>query len=195
MWVKGSPLQFLVDRGSQKNLISLEVMKRLNLLTIAYLQPYTIRWLHPRRDLHIRQQCCLPYSIKSFTDEVLCDVAPLEFFYVLLGQPYLWKSHVLYESRLHTVIITLGNNLYRILEAVPPPVIYLTTEKNTVRLFPKPRKLFSLKLAHRKRRISWPQPRNRAPLHGCSRWTKSQRNTRTYSPHLQGYLFTVRSCI
>jgi hypothetical protein len=27
MWVKGSPLQFIVDSGSQKNLISVEVMK------------------------------------------------------------------------------------------------------------------------------------------------------------------------
>ena len=27
MWVKGSPLQFIVDRGSQKNLISVEVVK------------------------------------------------------------------------------------------------------------------------------------------------------------------------
>ena len=27
MWVKGSPLQFIVDSGSQKNLISAEVMK------------------------------------------------------------------------------------------------------------------------------------------------------------------------
>ena len=28
MWVKGSPLQFIVNSGSQKNLISVEVMKR-----------------------------------------------------------------------------------------------------------------------------------------------------------------------
>ena len=46
MWVKGSPLQFIVDSGSQKNLISAEVMKRLGLLTTAHPQPYTIRWLH-----------------------------------------------------------------------------------------------------------------------------------------------------
>jgi hypothetical protein len=46
MWVKGSPLQFIVDSGSQKNLISVEVMKRLGLLTTAHPQPYTIGWLH-----------------------------------------------------------------------------------------------------------------------------------------------------
>eukprot|EP00253_Pinus_taeda_P025886 PITA_25886 len=46
MWVKGSPLQFIVDSGSQKNLISAEVVKRLGLPTIPHLQPYNIRWLH-----------------------------------------------------------------------------------------------------------------------------------------------------
>ena len=57
MWVKGSPLQFLVDNGSQKNLISAEVVKRLGLPTIAHPQPYAIGWLHPGRDIRIRQQC------------------------------------------------------------------------------------------------------------------------------------------
>jgi hypothetical protein len=46
MWEKGSPLQFIVDSGSQKNLISIEVVKRLGLSTTAHPQPYTIGWLH-----------------------------------------------------------------------------------------------------------------------------------------------------
>ena len=46
MWVKGSPLQYIVDSGSQKNLISTEVMKWLGLKTITHPQPYTIGWLH-----------------------------------------------------------------------------------------------------------------------------------------------------
>ena len=46
MWVKGSPLQFIIDSGSQKNLISAEVMKQLSLLATTYPQLYTIRWLH-----------------------------------------------------------------------------------------------------------------------------------------------------
>eukprot|EP00253_Pinus_taeda_P015810 PITA_15810 len=46
MWVKGLPLQFIVDSGSQKNLISAEVVKRLGLPTTPHLQPYSIGWLH-----------------------------------------------------------------------------------------------------------------------------------------------------
>ena len=111
MWVKGSPLRFIVDSGSQKNLISAEVVKWLSLSTTPHPQPCTIGWLHHGRDLCVNQQCRLPYSIKRFIDEILCDVDPLEVYDVLLGQPYLWKRHVVYESRPRTLVITLVNKL------------------------------------------------------------------------------------
>jgi hypothetical protein len=45
MWVKGTPLHFIVDSGSQKNLISAEVVKKLGLSTTPHPQPYNTRWL------------------------------------------------------------------------------------------------------------------------------------------------------
>jgi hypothetical protein len=91
MWVMGAPLHFIVDSSIQKNLISTEVIKWLDLLMTLHLQPYTIRWLCQGRDLRVSQQCCLPYDIKPFKDDVLFDISPLEFRDVLLGQPYFWK--------------------------------------------------------------------------------------------------------
>jgi hypothetical protein len=46
MWVKGTPLHFIVDSRSQKNLISIEVVKQLGLSTTPHPHPYNIRWLH-----------------------------------------------------------------------------------------------------------------------------------------------------
>ena len=45
MWVKGTPLHFIVDNGSPKNLILAEVVKRLKLTTMPHPQPYNIGWL------------------------------------------------------------------------------------------------------------------------------------------------------
>jgi hypothetical protein len=129
MWVKGTPLHFIVDSSSQKNLISAEVVKRLALPTMPHPHPYTIGWLRQGSNLRVSQQCRLSYDIKPFKDEVLCDVAPLEVCDVLLGQPYLWKRHVVYESRPRSVIITLNRKLYRIPEAVPPSAISLISAK------------------------------------------------------------------
>jgi hypothetical protein len=129
MWVKGTPLHFIVGSGSQKNLISSKIVKRLALLTTPHPQPYTIGWLRQGSDLYVNQWCRLSYDIKPFKDEVLCDVVHIEVCNVLLGQPYLWKHHVVYEFRLRSVIITLNMKLYRIPEAVPPSVISLIFAK------------------------------------------------------------------
>ena len=129
MWVKGTLLHFIVYSGIQKNMILVEFFKRLDLETSPHPQPYTIGWLHQVRDLLVNQQCHLPYDIKPFKDEVLCDISPLEACDVLLGQPYLWKCHVVYESRPCNFIITLGRQLCRITEVVSPTTIYLISAK------------------------------------------------------------------
>jgi hypothetical protein len=55
MWVKGAPIHFIVDSGSHKNLISAEVIKRLELLMTLHPQPYTINWLRQGRDICVNQ--------------------------------------------------------------------------------------------------------------------------------------------
>jgi hypothetical protein len=77
MWVKGTPLHFIVDSDSQKNLILEELLKQLALPTTPHPQSYTIGWLRQGSDLRVSQQCRLSYGIKPFKDELLCDVAPL----------------------------------------------------------------------------------------------------------------------
>jgi hypothetical protein len=42
MWVKGTPLHFIFDSRSKKNLISTEVIKQLGLWTTPHPQPYNI---------------------------------------------------------------------------------------------------------------------------------------------------------
>lgn len=109
IWVNGSLLKFIVDSGSQKNLISIEFLKKLGLKTTTHPQPYTIRWIHQGWYLCVSQQCFLPYSMNPFTNEVFCNVSPLEVSNVLLGQPYLWKRHDIYECKPLSMIITFAN--------------------------------------------------------------------------------------
>ena len=57
---------------------------------------------------------------QAFQRQGTCDVAPLEVCDVLLGQPYMWKCHAVYESRPRSVILTLDGKIYRIPETVAP---------------------------------------------------------------------------
>jgi hypothetical protein len=66
---------------------------------------------------------------QAFKDDVLCDISPLEVSDVILGQLYFLKQHFVYESRPCSVIITLGRQLYRIPEVMPPTAISLISSK------------------------------------------------------------------
>jgi hypothetical protein len=55
MWVKGALIHFIVDNGSQKNLILAKVVKQLDLPMTLQPYPYTIGWLRQGRDLHVSQ--------------------------------------------------------------------------------------------------------------------------------------------
>ena len=89
MWVKGTPLNFIVDTWIQKKLISSDVIKRLKFPTMPHHKPYTIGWLSQGHDIRVSQQYHLPYKINPFNDEVLYDISPLEVCDVLLGPPYM----------------------------------------------------------------------------------------------------------
>jgi hypothetical protein len=114
----GTLLHLIVDNGSHKNLISAKSVKHLGFSTTPHLQPYNIGLLHQGRDLCVIQQCRLSYGIQPFKDEVVCDVSPLDVCDDVLGQPYMSRFHVFYDSRPCSVIITLEGYLYRILEVI-----------------------------------------------------------------------------
>jgi hypothetical protein len=154
MWVKGDPLHFIVDSDSQKNLISTEVVKRLDLPMTPQPQLYTIGWLHQGRDLCGNRQCRLPYDLKPFKDEVLCDISPLEVFNIILGKPYFWKRYVLYESIPRSVIITFGRQLYMIPKVAPPTAISLISTKQCIKVISQTKKfVFFVIHAHNKQKV------------------------------------------
>jgi hypothetical protein len=45
MRVKGTPLQFIVDSRSQKNIISIAFIKKLDMKTTPHMHPYNIEWI------------------------------------------------------------------------------------------------------------------------------------------------------
>ena len=83
--VGGNDLHFIVDSGSQKNSLSFETLKRLNLKTKLHPQPYSMGWVSQGKDIKVNKQCHLSYSLKPFKDDVIYDVASLDVCDILLG--------------------------------------------------------------------------------------------------------------
>ena len=87
--IKSSLAILIMDNGSQKNLISQDLVKRLHLVTTLHPKPYHLGWVQkdgPR--LLVSQHYLVTFAIGQFKDTVLCDVSTLDCFELLLGIPY-----------------------------------------------------------------------------------------------------------
>jgi len=85
------------DSGSQVNLISEAIVKKLGLATTPHKKPYPLRWLNDKAQLQVTRQCKLKFSFRSsFVDEVELDIIPLDICGIVLGSPYLYDRKAIF---------------------------------------------------------------------------------------------------
>jgi hypothetical protein len=78
----------IIDSGSTDNLVSTEMVEKLELETTAHLTPYKVSWLQKGHQVIVTKQCLVEFKIGGYRDEILCDVIPMDVCHVLLGRPW-----------------------------------------------------------------------------------------------------------
>jgi hypothetical protein len=76
----------IIDNGSTNNLVSIEMVEKLELKTDAHPNPYKVSWLQKGHQLMVSQQCQVEFKIRGYMDEILCDVIPMDVCHILLGR-------------------------------------------------------------------------------------------------------------
>eukprot|EP00253_Pinus_taeda_P032319 PITA_32319 len=90
---KYQKIDTLFDSGSQVNLISEAIVKKLGVATTPHKKPYPLGWLNDKVQLQVTRQCKLKFSFGStFVDEVELDIIPLDICGIVLGSPYLLSA-------------------------------------------------------------------------------------------------------
>ena len=83
---KHTKIDTLFYSGSQANLISEEIVYKLQLETKLHPKPYPFGWVCDNAQLQVTKQCRLWFSITSrFVNEVDLDVVPLDICGIVLG--------------------------------------------------------------------------------------------------------------
>ena len=80
----------MFDSASQENLISEDIVKKLNLKTIPHPKPYPLGWLCENSKLKVRRKCTLKLPITTnFIDEVELDLHGIvwEAHTYMIGKP------------------------------------------------------------------------------------------------------------
>eukprot|EP00253_Pinus_taeda_P024739 PITA_24739 len=94
---KHQKIYTLFDSGSQVNLISEAIVKKLGLLTTPHKKPYPLGWLSDKSQLQVTRQCKLKFSFGlAFVDEVELDIVPLDICGIVLGSPYLYDRKAIF---------------------------------------------------------------------------------------------------
>jgi hypothetical protein len=87
--VKHTKVDTLFDNGSQVNLISEAIVKKLGLKMTPHKNPYPLGWVCEDAKLQVMSQCKIEFAIiAKFFDEVELDVVPLDICDIFLGSPY-----------------------------------------------------------------------------------------------------------
>jgi hypothetical protein len=74
----------IIDSGSTDNLVSIEMVKKLELETTTHPKPYKVSWLHKGHQVMVNKQCLVKFQIGGYRDEILCDVIPMDVCHILL---------------------------------------------------------------------------------------------------------------
>jgi hypothetical protein len=100
--------KMIIDSGSIDNLVSTEMVEKLELKTTADPNPYKVSWLQKGHQVMVSQQCQVEFKIEGYRDEILCDVIPMDVCHILLGRPWQFDRKVMHDGR--KITYTLEKN-------------------------------------------------------------------------------------
>jgi hypothetical protein len=112
---KNRVCKVIVDNGSTYNLISIEMVEKLELETIVHPSPYRVSWLQKGHQVNVTKQCLVEFKIGGYKDEILCDVIPMDVCHLLLGRPWKYDRNVVHDGRKNTYTLEKNGRTHMLL--------------------------------------------------------------------------------
>jgi len=78
----------------------------LKLNTEVHPQPYKLSWIQKDVNLIVSQQVKVKLSMWHYSENVLCDLVPLEACDILLGQPWKFDHNIFYYGCTNKITLT-----------------------------------------------------------------------------------------
>jgi hypothetical protein len=92
----------IVESGSTDNLVSTEMVEKLELETVDQLSPYKVSWLQKGHQVNVTKQCLVDIKIGGYNNKILCDVILMDVCHLLLGRPWKYDRNVIHDGRMNT---------------------------------------------------------------------------------------------
>jgi hypothetical protein len=105
----------IVDSGSTNNIVSMKMVEKMELETIAHPSPYKVLWLQKGHQVNATKQCLVEFKIGGYKDEILCDVIPMDVCHLLLGRPWKYDTNVVHDGRKNTYTLEKSGRMHMLL--------------------------------------------------------------------------------
>jgi hypothetical protein len=105
----------IMDNGSTDNLVSIEMVEKLELETVIHPSPYRVSWLQKGHQVNVTKQCLVEFKIGGYKDEILCDVIPVDVCHLLLGRPWQYDRNVIHDGRKNTYTLEKNGRMHMLL--------------------------------------------------------------------------------
>jgi hypothetical protein len=112
---KGWACKVIVDSGSMDNLVSTEMVEKLELETTDHPSPYKVSWLQKGHQVNVTKQCLVEFKIGGYNDKILCDVIPMDVCHLLLGRPWKYDRNVIHDGRMNTYTLEKNGRTHMLL--------------------------------------------------------------------------------
>jgi hypothetical protein len=88
----------IIDNESCTNVASTTLVEKLGLTTVPHPKLYSLWWLNQNGEIQVTKKVRVPFSIKTYHDEVLCDMASMSASHISLGRPWQFDKDVTYNG-------------------------------------------------------------------------------------------------
>jgi hypothetical protein len=122
----------IVDSGSTDNLVSTEMVEKMELETIVHPSPYRVSWLQKGHQVNVTKQCLVEFKIGGYKYEISCDVIPMDVFHLLLCRPWQYDKNVVHDGRKNTYTLEKNGRTHMLLSIKDKDV--KTKMRNTILL-------------------------------------------------------------
>ena len=85
----------IIEGESIENVVSRELIEKLNLKTEHKEHQYQLAWLNEHGC--VKHQCLVSFSIGNIYNELLCDVNSISAAYILLEGPWLYSHNIQHD--------------------------------------------------------------------------------------------------
>jgi hypothetical protein len=91
----------IVDNDSTDNLVSIEMVEKLEMEMTDHPNPYRVSWIQKGHQVNVTKQCLVEFKIGGYNDKILCDFIPMDVCHILLGIPWQYDRNVIHDGQMN----------------------------------------------------------------------------------------------